>query len=489
MICISVTPESRQLAKVDLLNASRHCDLIELCLDKLIKPPEVAEMIDGISKPILVSCRRKQDGGHWNGSDSDRLQLLRNAIVAGPAYVELDIETAREIPRFGDTKRVISHTSLDRPLTDVEQVFEDAVQAKADVVKFTWPTPTLEDAWPLLVAVSKKRNLPTVGIGLGRSGLTFSLLGQRYGSPWVYAALEKGMEAYPNQPTVWELHDIYGIDGIETGTRFVGVTGIGRTEPQFIQAINTAFQSVGANLRCLPLTLKSVERLEKMLGILKVQAMIIGPHEGSRIRPFAAHVEPSAEKTGYTDLLLNQSNGWNGYNTAARAVIQAVESALAGDAEGEERPLDRRNIMLIGSGGLSQAIAYAIHARKGVLSITSPDDKEAQTAAESLGARFVPFANVYNTLADVVIVTAPNIGIGHRKDDFNPSYFRPSMTVLDLSRYPGPSPLKGEAELRGARTIDPVLIVLQQLRVQFKAITGKDLPTEQVLAILEAIPA
>ena len=35
MICISVTPESRQLAKVDIYNAANQCDIVEVCLDRL----------------------------------------------------------------------------------------------------------------------------------------------------------------------------------------------------------------------------------------------------------------------------------------------------------------------------------------------------------------------------------------------------------------------------------------------------------------------
>ena len=89
---------------------------------------------------ILVSCRRKEEGGQWEGTEEDRLKLLRSAIVAGPAYVELDMETAAKIPRFGETKRVISHTSLNEPLKNVDEIYEQAVALKADVVKFTWPT-------------------------------------------------------------------------------------------------------------------------------------------------------------------------------------------------------------------------------------------------------------------------------------------------------------------------------------------------------------
>ena len=81
MICISVTPASRTLAPADLLNASRKCDLIELCLDHFINEPDVGDLIKMVDKPILVSCRRQQDGGNWKGNETQRMSLLREAIV------------------------------------------------------------------------------------------------------------------------------------------------------------------------------------------------------------------------------------------------------------------------------------------------------------------------------------------------------------------------------------------------------------------------
>nr|WP_261344525.1 type I 3-dehydroquinate dehydratase [Gimesia benthica] len=63
MICISVTPESRNFAKVDILNAAAQCDLVELCLDRLIKTPDIGDLISGFEVPILVSCRHPEEGG------------------------------------------------------------------------------------------------------------------------------------------------------------------------------------------------------------------------------------------------------------------------------------------------------------------------------------------------------------------------------------------------------------------------------------------
>ena len=65
MICISVTPESRQLAKVDIYNAANQCDLVELCLDRLHKEPDVKDMISSSKKPVLVSCRQPEEGGQF----------------------------------------------------------------------------------------------------------------------------------------------------------------------------------------------------------------------------------------------------------------------------------------------------------------------------------------------------------------------------------------------------------------------------------------
>src|SRR5207247_3225278 len=83
MLCISIYQESRRFALVDMLNASRQCDLLEVRLDRFGKSPEVGELLAAKPKPIIFSCRRPQDGGNWDGSEEERLAILRQCIVAG----------------------------------------------------------------------------------------------------------------------------------------------------------------------------------------------------------------------------------------------------------------------------------------------------------------------------------------------------------------------------------------------------------------------
>lgn len=481
MICISVTPESRQLAKVDIYNAANQCDLVEVCLDRLHKEPDVKDMISGCKKPVLISCRQAEEGGKFEGTDEERMGLLRQAILAEPAYIEMDPVTAQKIPRFGKTQRVISFASQTRPLGNIEDAFDEAVRCKADVIKFTWPTETLESAWPLLAVVSQKRALPVVGLGLGRSGLTFSLLGRKYGSPWIYAALEKGMEAFPGQPTVGELDNVYRWRQVDSKTRFIGIAGSGVGEVATSKILNAAFDQLNMNMRCLPLDFKSLDQLPKMLDVLKIPAVIATPSMGRRLMGLASKGDEIAMQAQLTDLVIKQADGWQAHNLIWKPALRALEAAI-GKKTADDRPLDRKNAMILGSGGLAISLAHGVKKRNGLVSIASGDDVEAQKIAQAAEIRYVPSAKVYETLVDVVIATVPNMDYGTKRSPINPSVLRAGMTLMDLSELPAESPLIDEARIRGCKIVEPAEVFADYMSSLFKSLTGQELPAEAFAA-------
>jgi 3-dehydroquinate dehydratase/shikimate dehydrogenase len=481
MLCITVTPTSRTLAKVDLLNAARHGDIIELCLDHLAKEPDFKDLLTAVDKPIILSCRRMQDGGQWDGSEDERLMLLRQAIVAGPAYVELDLDIAPRIPRFGQVQRLVSVTRLDRPETDVDGAIEAAVQHQADVVKFAWPTPTLDAAWPLLAAVTQKRRIPIVGQGLGRPELTFSLLGRKYGSPWIYAALERGMEAHAGQATVHELDELYHCRDIDRQTGFVAVTGFGESATATTHLMNAGFRALGVNVRCLPVEPGDLKLLPKMLDVLKIQAVLVFGRHAQELWPLVTQADEKDRLTQSLDLLVRQGNGWSAYNTLWRCALRALELKL-GKTDTASRPLERKNVMVLGTGGTARAIVLGIAQRKGLVSICGPQDKQAQRLAAELNCRYVPFQNIYDTLVDVVVIADPELRSGHGHGAVNPSLLKTDTTVMDASDPPREHPLFAEARERRCRLVEPEAIFTERIRAQFQALTGNELPDEVVAA-------
>jgi 3-dehydroquinate dehydratase / shikimate dehydrogenase len=485
MLCISVAPVSRKLAKADLLNAAGQCDLIELCLDHLVKEPDVGEMLQGIPKPILVACRRPQDGGKFEGTEEERMTLLRQAIVAGPQYVELDLETAPKVPRFGKTKRVISVISLSGPPEDVDAVYDEAANQNADVIKFAWPASTFEAAWPLLKIISQKRQVPTVGMAIGRAALTLALLGRALDVPWSYAALERGLESVPGQPTVHDLKDIYAWDDIGPKTRFVAIAGqVDRQMATTARTLNAAFRAIDDRHRCLPLPIQTFERLAERLERVRINSLLVSPELARAAAAQANKREGSAEPSGYADLLIRQPDGWTAYHTFWRHAAKALEDRF-GHKDDHDHPLDRRNVMIVGSGGLAQAFVYGVQRSKGIASITAANEKEAKQLAQKFNLRHVPFHNLYDTLADVVVIADPEMKLGHGKAEINAGYFRSTMTVMDIAAMPHDTPLLEEARSRGCKVVEPAEVFRNLLAAQFESLTGKPFPApvwDEVLA-------
>lgn len=475
MICISVTPSSRRLAAADLFNASRQGDLIELCLDNFKKSPDVGALLKVVDKPVLVSCRRERDGGHWDGSEDDRIQLLRNAIVAGPAYVELDLAIADQIPRFGSTKRVISHTNLNGVLNQaaVDEVFEQCRKAKADVVKFTWLTETLDDTWPLLAAATQNREIPVVGRGIGPGGLTFSLLGRRYGAPWIYAALEHGMETFAGEATVTQLEDEYCWSDINRQTRFVGIVGQGTVENATARILNAAFREFDVPVRCLPLIPGQQDRLRKMLEVLKVRALVINNGYADTMGHLVDDLHNSIQQDGHMDLITEKQGRWKARSMLLDSIDNATASVRRSDnwAQG-------RTILVIGADSLAVSMATRLQELKAAVSLAAPSDNAAVRAAKEADVRHVPWHAIYDLVTKGVVLTDANVKCGTGRGELNPSFLSEGLTVIDLLMYPGESAIAEEAQLRGCSYVSPAMIFSSQLQSQFSYLTGKSLPLE-----------
>lgn len=504
MICISVTPESRVLAKADLLNAARQCDIVELCLDRLIKPPDVGELIRDVGKPVVVSCRRVRDGGHWDGGERERLAMLRSAIDADADYVELEYDVASQVSRRGRTQRVISFTNLEQPLEDVRNVFDLAASVDADVVKFTWPTPTLDAVWPMLAAASRRREVPVVGMGLGVSSRSFSLLGRKYNCPWIYAALERGMESHDGQVTVSELDDVFGWRDIGPRTQFVGIVGFGGSRERATRVLNAAFRQLKLDIRCLPLDIGSMQKLPQMLELLQIDAILTTRDMGRYVMPLARKRDELAEQGGNADLLLRRSDSWTAYNVVGRAVVWVVKQSLKRQAE-DRRPLVERSIVVVGHDRIASSVLHALKKVGATTFVTSshedPDADEilfcaecgagnevvstgAKRLAEQLEFPHLPFHELADTAFDVLIVTEHSLQLGFGPNELNPTQFRAPLLVVDLRQFPNETDLTVEARLRGCTVVKPGYVFAEQLAAQFKAVTNEELPVD---AFVEAI--
>jgi 3-dehydroquinate dehydratase/shikimate dehydrogenase len=471
MICISIAQESRRLALADMLNASRQCDLLEVRLDRFGKAPEVGEMLAVRPKPVIISCRRPRDGGLWDGSEEERLALLRQCIISKADYVEIELDVADQIRKFPPSRRVISYTNRDETPADIADIYARAQTKSPDVIKLTTLARTPEEAWPL-VQILARASVPTVVVGLGKPGVMLSVLGAKIGAPWTYAALERGMESHPDQPTVADLENVYHYRSINRATRFIGVTGFGERERATVAALNAAFAHLQLPARCLPLGVGNVRLFGKVIEAVKLAGAVIDAEHRQSILQIAKEREPSAARTGAADLILHRDEKWRAADTQIPATVNALETVMKTRGS-SEHPLAGRIVLIAGTGELTRMMASELKQHGSVLIIAGRDREAAHHLAQEMKCRFVQFEALYTTIHDVLIVCD--------EDDIHPGYLKPGMTVMDLTASLPKSTLLREAESRGCAVVVPRELWLEQVALQAHLLTGKKVP-RQILA-------
>jgi 3-dehydroquinate dehydratase/shikimate dehydrogenase len=479
MICISISQESRRLALVDMLNAGPQCDLLEVRLDRFGKAPELGELLAAKPKPVIMSCRRPRDGGLFDGSEEERLALLRQCIISKADYVEIELDVADQIRPFPPAKRVISYTNRSQTPSNIAEIYAQAQTKSPDVIKLTTLAQTPEEAWPLVQLLAHPP-VPTVVVGLGPPGVMLSVLGARIGAPWTYAALERGMEAHPGQPTVADLVDVYHYRSIGRSTRLVGVTGFGERERATAAALNAAFAHLDLPARCLPLGVGSVRLFRKVCEAVKLAAAVIDAEHRSAIVEMATDLAPAAARSKSADLLLHKDNHWHGHDTQLAAMAAALEAAVA-SRSGADKGLRGRIVLIAGTDAVAQNLGRELKERGCALIIASHDRAAAHRLAQELECRHVQFEALYSTNHDVLVVCdgekAPG---GARGGDgsVHPGYLKSGMTVLDARAGLGKSPLVREAEQRGCAVVAGWNLWLEQAAMQARLLTGKEVPRE-----------
>ena len=139
--------------------------------------------------------------------------------------------------------------------------------------------------------------------------------------------------------------------------------------------------------------------------------------------------------------------------------------------------------MILGVNSLTRTIAYGVKRRGGVPIIASRDPGAAQMAAQLFQCRHIQFEAIYSTMHDVLIVCSEEkekVKDKSRSGEagVHGGYLKPSMTVMDLSTMPRKSRLLDDAEVRGCAVVSPRQVLLGQLEMQVRLVTGKEVPRE-----------
>src|SRR5262249_23185834 len=251
-ICVVIARTRHGMMQAEIREAANQgARLIELRLDFLKKPPDFKRLLADKPCPLIATVRRPPAGGKWDGSEDARKTLIRQAIVAGFDWVDLETDIADGIPRFGRVRRIVSYHNFQEMPADLEKIHARMCAQDADVVKVAVRAQQPADNLRVL-KLQNKAARPTVAFCMGELGFPSRILQGLQGAPWTYAAFNKERNIAPGMPSLHEMQDIFHYRDIDRSTRIFGVVGdpVGHSLSPLIY--NLALRKAGLNAVYVP---------------------------------------------------------------------------------------------------------------------------------------------------------------------------------------------------------------------------------------------
>jgi len=245
---------------------------------------------------------------------------------------------------------------------------------------------------------------------------------------------------------------------------------------------NAAFQHLGLDYVYVAFTVKKKALGEAILGVRSLGVFglnVTMPHKVDII-PYLDGLDETAQRVGAVNTVLNDM-GLIGFNTDALGAMNALKA--------HEGNLGDKKFVILGAGGASRSISFAIaeEARELVILNRTPERAEALASRISSDMdRKVRWGMLSNDALDEelmdadVLINATLVGMRPNDSEtlVDRSLLREHMVVFDLVYNPLETRLLREAKSIGARTIDGLTMLVYQGAASFEIWTGRKAPVD-----------
>ena len=484
MICVSIgRGRHRHMIAEHRFLAEAGIRLVELRVDYIQGPVQMKRLLRDRPCPVIVTCRRSSDGGRWEGTEEARQLLLRTAIVEGADYVDLEDDVAGSIPRYGSTRRIISHHDFTRTPADLTVLHKRLAGLDADIVKVAAMANHPLDNLRMLEMVHASR-CPTIGICMGEIGVPTRVLSGRAGSPFTFAPFHEDRLLAPGQIGWRQMRDVFRYDTITPATRIYGVVADPVAHSLSPVVHNAALAAAGIDAVYIPFRVPA-EQIDDFLSNARRWPLaglsVTIPHKEAVLKQ-CGRQDDLVRSIGAANTLTFSADGISASNTDATAAVESLEGVLrdhdsAFDGGGQRV----KTALVLGAGGAARAVAFGLRQRNVDVTVAARTLERARKIAADVGCKVVDWGQRYRLEYDCLVNATP-LGMHPNVNDtpYAAEQLRPYMVVFDTVYNPESTLLVKQAREIGCRTVTGVDMFVRQAAIQFRIWHGRD-PDTQVM--------
>jgi len=273
----------------------------------------------------------------------------------------------------------------------------------------------------------------------------------------------------------------------------VGVFGHPVAENPTIIMQEAAFQHMRLDWRYLTIEVYPEDLKNAMKGLRAMNMRGINltiPHKVEVLK-YLDRISPDAALIGAVNTVRSEGNLLIGENTDGKGFLRSLKEDAQIDPAGKKA-------VILGAGGAARAISVEL-AIAGAKEITIVNRTAARgneladliNSKTETTAAFAEWDSLYAVSADTdIVVNATSIGLFpdiDSKPDIDYQSLTSEMTVCDVIPNPPHTEFLREAELRGAKTLDGLGMLVYQGAIGFKMWTGMEPPVDVMRRALEAV--
>ncbi len=443
-------------------------ELVELRLDT-VSDPSAAAALAGRRKPVIVTCRAKDQGGHFQGSEEERRAILSEALALGAEFVDLEWRggCADLLEKTGGRRIVLSHHDFTGVPADLDQLAAAMVSSGAEVVKLAVMAHRLTDNVRLR-AVAKQTRASMSLIGMGEPGIPSRVLASWMGSCWTYA----GDGVAPGQIDAARMQEEFGFRRIGARTEIYGVLGKPVTHSVSPAMHNAAFHAIHRDAVYLPLAAADFDDFLTFADAVGLSgASVTAPFKVDAFER-ADECDPVSRRIQAANTLRRDGRKWLGCNTDVSGFLAPLQSLM---------PLRGARATVLGGGGAARSVSVALASAGMRPTICARRREQAQAVASLTGAATTPWppaAEEWDVLVNATPVgTSPDPDVSPLPADYA---FQADKLVYDLVYNPQLTQLLRDAARAGCRTVGGLDMLVAQAQAQFEWWTGQR-PADRVM--------
>lgn len=487
MLCLTLTgstlEENRRLVEQN----RKWISLAELRLDHLNADEQkiASSFPSTVDLPVILTFRRKSDGGACSVSEKARLQTLYETAKGDYAYVDIEEDVRKSDLKFKDPlqeQKVDLERSLRdrgvriiRSLHDFTCVPADIygriakLASKGDIPKVAVTPKSMIDIISLFrVQAELSQVKDKIIIGMGEFGICTRLLYKKCGSMLTFCS---DTQAAPGHLSARTMSELYRADRVDEKTHVFGIIGNPVYHTASPRIHNPGFDAIHYNAIYVPFLVDSVRAFFKLAEMLQIHGFSVTVPHKRNVQPYLGRITREVKQIGACNTVTRIQNMWKGTNTDYYGFLAPIAEEIAQGTI--------RNALVIGAGGASRAVVWALHNHGIKVTILNRNEERARQLADETMSNYdsLENCNLYSKKFDLVVQTT-SVGMDPNLDeDPVPAFaFSGKEIVYELIYQPRETPFFKRATKAGCRVVGGSEMLLEQGKLQFEAFSGYHYP-------------